>query len=205
MKKNIIVVGAFHEMIELAEDNGFTIVGLIDKDRRKSVAGYRVLGGDKDAEGMVKTLRRSLLLITPDMPKIREKLYLHYEGLQCRFATLISKDAHIARDAMIGLGTIVQFGVNVSSQGKVGRFVKLNTGCNVMHDSRIGDFTTIAPNAVILGNVEISKHCYIGANATILPNLRICDKAVIGAGAVVTKDIAKPAIYAGVPARVMAR
>ena len=40
----------------------------------------------------------------------------------------------------------------------------------------------------------------IGSNATILP-VSICNDVVIGAGAVVTKDITKPGIYAGNPAR----
>ncbi|MEM4259538.1 MAG: acyltransferase [Candidatus Pacearchaeota archaeon] len=46
----------------------------------------------------------------------------------------------------------------------------------------------------------IGNNVTIGNNATILP-VRICDNAIIGAGAVVTKDINKPGIYAGVPAR----
>jgi acetyltransferase-like isoleucine patch superfamily enzyme len=40
----------------------------------------------------------------------------------------------------------------------------------------------------------------IGSNATILP-VHICADVVIGAGSVVTKDILKPGIYAGNPAR----
>jgi acetyltransferase-like isoleucine patch superfamily enzyme len=46
----------------------------------------------------------------------------------------------------------------------------------------------------------IGHHVSIGSNATILP-VNICDHVVIGAGSVVTKDIAKPGIYAGNPAR----
>jgi acetyltransferase-like isoleucine patch superfamily enzyme len=46
----------------------------------------------------------------------------------------------------------------------------------------------------------IGNHVSIGSNATILP-VTICDNVVIGAGAVVTKDIEKPGIYAGNPAR----
>jgi acetyltransferase-like isoleucine patch superfamily enzyme len=47
---------------------------------------------------------------------------------------------------------------------------------------------------------KIGNRVSIGSNATILP-VTIVDHAVIGAGAVVTKDILKPGIYAGNPAR----
>ncbi len=46
----------------------------------------------------------------------------------------------------------------------------------------------------------IADHVSIGSNATILP-VRICSGVVIGAGAVVTKDISRPGIYAGNPAK----
>ena len=51
--------------------------------------------------------------------------------------------------------------------------------------------------ATVIGN-QVS----IGSNATILP-VTICDKVVIGAGSVVTKNITKPGIYAGNPARLL--
>jgi acetyltransferase-like isoleucine patch superfamily enzyme len=47
---------------------------------------------------------------------------------------------------------------------------------------------------------HIGNRVAIGSNATILP-VRVCDDVVIGAGAVVTRDIDKPGIYAGNPAR----
>ena len=46
----------------------------------------------------------------------------------------------------------------------------------------------------------IEKYVKIGSNATILP-VFICKNTIIGAGAVVTKDILKPGVYAGNPAR----
>lgn len=49
--------------------------------------------------------------------------------------------------------------------------------------------------STIIGN-KVS----IGSNASILP-VSICDNVVIGAGSVVTKNITKPGIYAGNPAR----
>lgn len=46
----------------------------------------------------------------------------------------------------------------------------------------------------------IGNNVSIGSNATILP-INICDNVVIGAGAVVTKDITKPGVYVGNPAK----
>jgi acetyltransferase-like isoleucine patch superfamily enzyme len=51
-------------------------------------------------------------------------------------------------------------------------------------------------------STAIGNHVSIGSNATILP-ITICDNVVIGAGAVVTKNITKPGIYAGNPAKLM--
>lgn len=51
-------------------------------------------------------------------------------------------------------------------------------------------------------STTIGDHVSIGSNATILP-VSICDHVVIGAGSVVTKDINKPGIYAGNPAKLI--
>lgn len=57
-----------------------------------------------------------------------------------------------------------------------------------------------AGNKELWKTTTIGNHVSIGSNATILP-VNICDNVVIGAGAVVTKNISKPGIYAGNPAR----
>lgn len=46
----------------------------------------------------------------------------------------------------------------------------------------------------------IAYNVSIGSNATILP-VNICSNVVIGAGSIVTKNILKPGIYAGTPAK----
>ena len=59
-----------------------------------------------------------------------------------------------------------------------------------------------AGNRTLWKATRIGNHVSIGSNATILP-VSICDEVVIGAGAVVTKDITKPGIYAGNPAKLL--
>lgn len=200
MIKQAIVVGAFHEIIELAEDLKIKILGLIDNEKIGYYRDYPILCNDANASQLPLNYLLVPLIITPDKPFARYSLINQYEDLGFSFLSLISKSAKISRSAQIDNGTIVQHGVNVSSEVNIGKFIKLNTACNIMHNVTIDDFTTIAPNAVILGNVRIGKFCYIGSNATILPNVEICDGVIIGAGAVVTKTITQPGTYMGMPA-----
>ena len=110
----------------------------------------------------------------------------------------------------------------------VGPFVEIQRGAKIGKNSRIQshsficELVTIGENSFISHGVmfindtfkdgkpsrdpkswkttKIGNHVSIGTNATILP-VTVADHVVIGAGAVVTKDILKPGVYAGNPAK----
>jgi UDP-N-acetylbacillosamine N-acetyltransferase len=201
MKSKIIIVGAFHEIIELAEEAGHKIIGLIDNIKTKEYYGFPILGTDKNASDFSDKFKNTLFVITPDSPIIRFNLATYYSSLGYSFLTLLSPNSKISKSALINEGSIVQSGVNISSNVNIGKFCKLNSNCNIMHDSYIGEYSIIAPNAVVLGYVTIGKFCYIGSNATILPNITIGNNVIVGAGAVVTKNISDNSVVIGNPAR----
>ena len=203
--KEIILVGGFHEMIELCENAGFNIIGIIDNELIGEYYGYPVIGTDNDAVSLYKKNPTCQVVITPDSPRLRKKLVDHYRSAGFSFATIIHPAASVSRFASIGEGTVVQRGVNVSANSKIGDFCKLNTGCNVMHDNAIGDYATIAPNAVLLGYVSVGELSYIGANSTILPKISIGELSIVGAGAVVTQSVQPNLVVAGVPAKELAK
>ena len=200
---NIIMVGGFHEMVELCEDCGLNIVGIIDNKLSGIYEGVKVIGTDDDRHEIFKIYGDVPLVLTPDKPAIREKLYHLYKEAGFSFKTVVSPTARISRTATIGEGTIIQDGVNVSSHTKVGDFVKLNTMSNVMHDCVVGNFTTIAPNVCVLGRISIGDSCYIGANATILPDVMIVGETTVGAGATVLRTIEEKGVYIGTPTRLL--
>lgn len=201
MQEKILLIGGFHEVIELCEKCNFVIAGIVDNALESSYHGYPIIGRDADAEILFSRYKDCKLVITPDSPSIRKKLFEHYSKIGFEFATVISPQAIISKSATIGLGTVIQAGVNVSSCSHVGDFVKLNSYCNVMHDSIVDNFVTIAPNAVLLGRAKVGVESYIGANSTILPEIQIGSNCIVGAGAVVTKNVVNNITVKGVPAK----
>ncbi|RLC28229.1 MAG: hypothetical protein DRH37_09840 [Deltaproteobacteria bacterium] len=203
MNNKVILIGYFHEIVELCEVCGKEVVGIIDETPYHLPGKYLWLGTDGDIDKIALKYKNIPLIVVPDSPIVRENLVRLYSKYGFQFCNLIHPQSNISVSAEIGNGVIIQYGVNVSSKVSINDFVKLNTLSNVMHDVNIGAFTTIAPNAVLLGKVKISDKCYLGANSTILPNIEIGTKAVVGAGAVVTKNVLPDKTVAGVPAKEM--
>ncbi|NML35840.1 hypothetical protein HHL17_01405 [Chitinophaga sp. G-6-1-13] len=201
---DIILVGAFSEMIELADLCGSDITGIIDV---REAPGYPLtyLGKDDDARAIFGEYGdKADIILSPDIPIVREKLFAFYKNIGFRIGSLLSPHARISKSANLDVeGLMVQSGVNLSANTVIGRGVRLNVNANVMHDCVVGAFTTIAPNAVLLGKVTLGSRVYVGANTTILPGITVGDDVIIGAGAVVTKNIEKGDVVAGVPARVI--
>jgi acetyltransferase-like isoleucine patch superfamily enzyme len=105
----------------------------------------------------------------------------------------------IQENARIGPRTRVQSHSFVCSLVTIGADCFIGHGVMFINDA----FTEAGPaggDRSLWKETSIGDRVSIGSNATILP-VRICDGAVIGAGAVVTRDITKPGIYAGNPAR----
>ncbi|MDD5618224.1 MAG: acetyltransferase [Candidatus Omnitrophica bacterium] len=203
MKKKdcIILVGGFHEIIELCEMCNKQIIGIVDNNLKGEHFGYPILGDDSCVLSLYKKFKDIPLLVTPDSPQIKKRLSNYYSKIGFKFCNLIHPQSTISKYSKIGNGIIIQNGVNVSTGATIEDFVKLNSCANVMHDSKIGKYSTIAPNAVILGRVNISESCYVGANSTILPEVNIGNYAIVGAGAIVTKDVKEKTTVISVAAR----
>jgi sugar O-acyltransferase (sialic acid O-acetyltransferase NeuD family) len=203
MFNRVVIVGAFQETIDLVIDCGFEIIGLIDRNSIQKDFPYSVLCDDDAIMMSMDKLLGASIVLTPDAPDTRMKLYNIYSELGFQFATLISPGAKVATSSVLSEGVSTCWNSHISAQCRIGKCVRINTGANVMHDSTIGDFTTIAPNAVILGRVTIEKNCYIGANSTVLPGLIVGEYSIVGAGAVVTKNVPPRSVVIGNPARVI--
>jgi len=105
----------------------------------------------------------------------------------------------IQGDVRIGERTKIQSHTFICSLVTIGNDCFIGHGVMFVNDT----FSTGGParnDKSKWKSTKIGSNVSIGSNATILP-VTICDHVVIGAGAVVTKNILRPGIYAGNPAK----
>jgi len=116
-------------------------------------------------------------------------------------------------DCFVGPFTEIQRGANVGARTRIQshafvcELVTIGSDCFIGHGVMFTN-DVFAEGGPARGRrdlwrpTRIGDRVSIGSNATLLP-VAVCDDVVIGAGAVVTRDITRPGIYAGNPARLL--
>lgn len=136
--------------------------------------------------------RRSLV-------KLGQKAGLNWSGLRAASSIVgaFQKDIHDSVD-------ILERAV-ISSGVKISEGTLVNRGVSIHHDVKIGEYCEIAPMVTLLGGVVIGHDVFIGSGATVLPNVKVGNGAVIGAGALVKDTVIERTTVVGNPARVIKR
>lgn len=120
-------------------------------------------------------------------------------------------ECEIGDDSFIGPFVEIQRGVRIGkkcriqSHGFICELVTIGNHCFISHGAMFINDTFSCGHPAggdknLWKSTSIGNNVSIGTNATIMP-VKIADNVVIGAGSVVTKDILRPGIYAGNPAR----
>lgn len=113
----------------------------------------------------------------------------------------IQKNASVGERCKISSHAFICEGVTIEDECFIGHGVMFTNDVYPRAVNPDGSPQTEADWKVI--NTVVKKRVSIGSNATIVAGITIGEGALIGAGAVVTKDVPRFAIVAGVPARVI--
>ncbi len=106
---------------------------------------------------------------------------------------------HIGRFVSINRGGIVlgAGGVTIKDNVRIGPRVNILSNNHIFNNRNI----PIRKQGESLETIRIGEDVWIGANTTITPGVNIDRGSIIAAGSVVTKNIPKYTIVAGVPAK----
>jgi sugar O-acyltransferase (sialic acid O-acetyltransferase NeuD family) len=166
------------------------------------------LGGDNALPDLVQRGRVSGAVLgigIVDVDDSRVGLHRKLLALELALPSILSPDAVINRDVIIGNGTVVMDGVVVNPGAQIGECAIINTHATIEHDCTVGYCSHIAPGAILCGGASVGARSIIGAGACVLPGVKICEGCLVGAGATVTHSLPEPGHYAGSPAARIAK
>lgn len=115
--------------------------------------------------------------------------------------TVVCRDVKFINGSNILIGDNCVINSNTLLDGR-GGVIKIGNHVDIAQDSIIWTLEhDIHTHDDKRGNVCIGDYCWIGCRVMIKPGVNIGEDSICAAYAVVTKDIEKNSIYAGIPAK----
>ena len=140
-----------------------------------------------------------------DFNRLRTRLYLEMKYKGYSFVSYISSKAFVWRNVTVGENCFIFENNVLQHHAHIGDNVVLWSGNHVGHQSVIKENCFISSHVVIAGNCEIGENCFIGINSSINDEIKIAKDCIIASGALVNKDTEEGKMYAGVPAKPLAK
>ncbi len=208
MKKTIVVIGGGgHAKVlisVLKKMKEYRIVGYTDIIDKGEILGIGYLGDDFVLGRLASKDRAEYAALgigKTEKPDCRKRMLSGLEKLGFQLPAIISPEAVVNENVVIGEASVVFDGVVVNSGSRIGGAVILNSNSTIEHDCTIGAFTHIAPGVTLSGEVEIGENSFVGAGSTIIHGTKIAANCIVGAGSVVIRDCRLSGTYVGNPAR----
>ncbi len=205
MKKVMVIGAGGHARVvidAIEKEAAKEIVGIIDNNLAKGAffAGYPIIGDDSCLKH-VSEIDGVIVAIGDNWRRQQLVNYIKNKNSFLRFVTVVHPYSSIARDVVIGDGTIVCAGAVINAGTHIGEHCIINTRASVDHDNCLEDFVSIAPGATLGGRVVIRTGAIISLGANVIHSIEVGEHSIVGAGALVLDDIEPRMIAVGLPAR----
>ena len=183
------------------------LIGFLDNriNKGETIDGYKCIGKFSESFSYKKKGYKFITGIGSETTFLEKKEKIYSYNLEKNdFIKLVSNKSIIETNSeFIKAGSLIFDYVFLGYEVKIGYLSLINTKTFVGHETSVEDYCIVGPNCTICGNVKIHSSVYIGAGTTVKDHVEICSNVLISCGAVVIKNITKPGIYAGVPAKLI--
>lgn len=183
---------------------GMELLTFVDDNAAKAgtcLAGIPVSGPDAALRDLLA--EEVAAIVSIGWNQVRSAKAAELDRLGFKFTTAVHPAAAVARDTMVGAGTVIMAGAVVNSGSRIGAHAIINTGAIVDHDCTLAEGVHVSPGASLAGGVVVGANAHIGIRASVIPSIQIGADAIIGAGAVVIRDVPAGVAVVGSPARIL--
>ncbi len=196
VNKSLVIIGCgghARSVADVALSNGHKKLIFIDEQARKD---EKLFEFDVSNDFSILDTAENIVVGVGDNYK-REVYYKRFSNGYI----LTANSAYIGYHSTVGAGTFIGHNAHIGPMVKIGENNIINTHTVIEHECIIGNNSHISVNAVVAGRCMIGDFVFIGAGAVINDKVTICSNVTIGSGTVVVKDICKPGVYVGIPAK----
>ncbi|QIZ53179.1 sugar O-acyltransferase [Dickeya zeae] len=143
------------------------------------------------------------VVIAVGEPSLRARLADKIESHGISLATLIHPAVIVPECTKISHGCVINMGVYISCDIKIGKNVFFQPNSSIGHDSHIGDHSIISTYVSLAGGCQIGEQVFLGMGAIVKEKTSIGDMSIVGMSSAVFGDIPAEVIVLGNPARVL--
>lgn len=190
----------------LREQGGTEIIGFIDdvatERHGENFAGSKVYGRN-DAFEHFRAMGIENMFVAIGNNSARRKIGQRAKEAGFNLIKAVHPHASIAKDVIIGEGTLVCAGCVIGPAVIIGNHVVLNVSAVMNHQTQIEDGAHVSSCVCLAGLVHIGIESHIEIGAVIARGVKVGNHTVVGASSLVLKDLPPNVVAFGSPALVM--
>lgn len=186
-KKPLILIGAgghAKSCIDIIEnENKYYIFGIIDKSKKKSFMGYKILGDDDKLKNYNRKIKNVAIGIgqIKDYKK-RYKIFDKCKKFGFKLPIIKSRYSQVSKNVNIGEGTLIFHGAIVNSGAIIGKNCIINSNSLIEHDVEVGNNCHISTGSILNGSVKVGDNSFIGSGTIVSHDVNIKAKSFIKFG-----------------------
>lgn len=202
--QKVLVIGAQGHakvILDILEENGVVIAGLIDDFSTHTLKGYEVIGTTSELTKLYKQNIASHVFVAIGDNAARQRISDLAVKAGFGMINAISQHCVLSKWVQLGEGIALLPGVVINADTTIKNGAIINTGATIDHDCVVEEYVHVAPGNTIAGSVWIKEGAFVGAGARVIPGIKIGAWSTVGAGSVLIRDVPDATTVIGVPAR----